>query len=414
MPTVTVDSDDLEVLLFATGGIKDLEAGIRNLENLLGGRKHNPMVSAAVSKLEAVHDRLSTAYRRAKREVDMPKVPGHRGRPSRSARDVHRPLRQMSGVRRAGALPDSPRPAITGGRGPTPLWEGYKIEWPAPARFEFRVTQSRQNPLRCAAHPLRPSVARRDRGRPYVTGQCHRQRPARAKLPAPRFQRQFLRKTNPLRIVPRKRRVAVIRNLTMRPTRGRRRTRQRLGRCSFRARCRAGCVMSPPLDDYSGVVRTRDHSGYQQQARHRQPRPGAAGPTLSWSRMRATPSSRSMTTATSSCIPHPHGKGRAGLLQGLQRESGRAAGAIFALDDIGYDIYEGIESGNIASRQEWVANYAAGLDLMGLKIDTQTNGKGQRRNTSRVRDDDDARNHRQGTVPGPARDATGGRTGKNR
>ena len=133
--------DDLEVLLFATGGIKDLEAGIRNLENLLGGRKHNPMVSAAVGKLEAVHDRLSTAYRRAKREVDMPKVLVTEA----DLADLRVMFIDRFGKCRAFVVLEhypirlaQQLLAVESG----PLWEGYKIEWPAPADSEFRVTQS--------------------------------------------------------------------------------------------------------------------------------------------------------------------------------------------------------------------------------------------------------------------------------
>ena len=67
MPSVTVDVDDLEALLFATSGIKDLEAA-------LDQRRRNPMVTGTKGKLEGAHDRLSTAWRRAKREVDFPKI----------------------------------------------------------------------------------------------------------------------------------------------------------------------------------------------------------------------------------------------------------------------------------------------------------------------------------------------------
>ena len=143
--------------------------------------------------------------------------------------------------------------------------------------------------------------------------------------------------------------------------------------------------MSPPLDDYSGVVRTRDHSGYQQ-------RTSAPPPTSAWSGWAdAVVEPHEGDTVLSiddngDIVIRTHTEKAAPVFsKGFNENLAERPELLFALDDIGYDIYEGIES-DIASRQEWVANYAAGLDLMGLKIDTQTNGKGQRRNTSRVRD----------------------------
>lgn len=52
---------------------------------------------------------------------------------------------------------------------------------------------------------------------------------------------------------------------------------------------------------------------------------------------------------------------------------------------ISEDILQGVEA-DLASRQKWIANYTAGLDLLGLNIDQQSNTKGQKRNTSTVRD----------------------------
>ncbi len=56
-----------------------------------------------------------------------------------------------------------------------------------------------------------------------------------------------------------------------------------------------------------------------------------------------------------------------------------------SLSSIGEDILEGIDT-DILSREGWLANFTAGVDLLGLKIDTRSDTKGQRRNVSRVRD----------------------------
>ena len=56
-----------------------------------------------------------------------------------------------------------------------------------------------------------------------------------------------------------------------------------------------------------------------------------------------------------------------------------------SLGSIAEDIMQGVED-DLLSRQGWIANYTAGLDLLGLKIDTRSDTKGQRRNVSRVRD----------------------------
>ena len=63
--TVTVSAADLEALLFATSGIKDIEAA-------LDQRRRNPMVAAGTGRLAGAHERLSAAWRRAKREADWP------------------------------------------------------------------------------------------------------------------------------------------------------------------------------------------------------------------------------------------------------------------------------------------------------------------------------------------------------
>ncbi|MFP5248655.1 MAG: hypothetical protein ACLGP3_02365, partial [Acidobacteriota bacterium] len=57
----------------------------------------------------------------------------------------------------------------------------------------------------------------------------------------------------------------------------------------------------------------------------------------------------------------------------------------YQLAAIADDILQGIEADE-ASRQGWIANYTAGLDLLGLRIDQRTASKGQQRNTTKVRD----------------------------
>jgi hypothetical protein len=133
MPSVTVDVADLETLLFATSGIKDLEAA-------LDQRRRNTMVTSTKGKLEGAHDRLSTAWRRAKREADMPKVvvteaeiaelramfTDHEGRVRAVIERQDYPMHFAQELLLVEA---------------GPLWEGYKIEWPAPADPEFIIKQ---------------------------------------------------------------------------------------------------------------------------------------------------------------------------------------------------------------------------------------------------------------------------------
>ena len=129
MPSVTVDVDDLEALLFATSGIKDLEAA-------LDQRRRNPMVTGTKGKLEGAHDRLSTAWRRAKREVDFPKIVV-------TAAEIAELRSMFTGpdgkILAFISLPEYPMHfaqdllLVESG----PLWEGYRIEWPAPTEPEF-------------------------------------------------------------------------------------------------------------------------------------------------------------------------------------------------------------------------------------------------------------------------------------
>lgn len=131
MPTVTVDAKDLEALLFATSGIKDLEAA-------LDQRRSNPMVRSVQGRLAAAHDRLATEWRRANREADWPK---------RVVTEVEiAELRAMftdpSGrLRSFIVLDDYPMHfaqdllLVEAG----PFWAGNQIDWPAPAEPEFII-----------------------------------------------------------------------------------------------------------------------------------------------------------------------------------------------------------------------------------------------------------------------------------
>ena len=56
-----------------------------------------------------------------------------------------------------------------------------------------------------------------------------------------------------------------------------------------------------------------------------------------------------------------------------------------ALPELAQEILDGVDS-DLASRQAWIANYAKGLDLLGLMIETRSGTKAQKRNVSRVRD----------------------------
>lgn len=129
MPTVTVDVEDLETLLFATSGIKDLEAA-------LDQRRRNPMVTGTKGKMEAVHDRLSTAWRRAKREADWPQ----RVVSEREIAELKAMFTDPDGCLCPFILMrDYPRHfaqdllLVEAG----PVWDGHRIEWPAPAEPQF-------------------------------------------------------------------------------------------------------------------------------------------------------------------------------------------------------------------------------------------------------------------------------------
>lgn len=62
---VTVDSDDLEAVLFTTAAIKSIEA-------VLSQRRDDVQVKQAAPQLAAAHDRIATAWRRATRVQQDP------------------------------------------------------------------------------------------------------------------------------------------------------------------------------------------------------------------------------------------------------------------------------------------------------------------------------------------------------
>ena len=132
MTEVTVDLDDLKTLLFATSGIKDIEAAIQQ-------RKTNPMVGSAQGKMAAAHDRLSAAWRRAEREQTWPArlvteadiaalrdmfTDPQTGEPIEVALLSAYPMHLAQGL----MLVES-----------GPVFQGVKIEWPSPSDPEFRI-----------------------------------------------------------------------------------------------------------------------------------------------------------------------------------------------------------------------------------------------------------------------------------
>ncbi len=128
---VTVDADDLETLLFACSAIGDLEKA-------LDQRKRNPMVQSTKGKMEGAHERLSTLWRRAKREATWPM----RTVTEAELAELRRVFTNEDGKLQAVVvLKDYPMHfaqhllLVEAG----PLWEGYRIEWPAPAEPEFVI-----------------------------------------------------------------------------------------------------------------------------------------------------------------------------------------------------------------------------------------------------------------------------------
>lgn len=64
---VVVDSDDLEVLLFATGCVKAMEAAVQAVDR-------DQQFKMAKPKITAAHDRVANAWRGATRKRDMPNI----------------------------------------------------------------------------------------------------------------------------------------------------------------------------------------------------------------------------------------------------------------------------------------------------------------------------------------------------
>ena len=67
MTTVTIEAEDLETLLFATGAIKAMEAA-------LWASKIDPLAQMAKPKITAAHERLNRALLTAKRQETRPEL----------------------------------------------------------------------------------------------------------------------------------------------------------------------------------------------------------------------------------------------------------------------------------------------------------------------------------------------------
>ncbi len=132
MTSVTVDADDLEALLFACSGIGDLEKA-------LDQHRRNPLLKSTKGKIEGAHERLATLWRRAKRDVDWPKkvvteteiaelrwmFANGEGRLRSFIVLDHYPMHFAQGLLLVEA---------------GPMWIGRRIDWPAPAEPEFRIS----------------------------------------------------------------------------------------------------------------------------------------------------------------------------------------------------------------------------------------------------------------------------------
>lgn len=80
MPTVTVEADDLQLLLLATGHLKKIEESSMAIVSMLQNQKHDPFVEARAGeferdKFQQVHDRIAKAWRNVLR-ADAPVVVG--------------------------------------------------------------------------------------------------------------------------------------------------------------------------------------------------------------------------------------------------------------------------------------------------------------------------------------------------
>jgi hypothetical protein len=136
MTTVLVDYDDLEALLFTCGTIKDIE-------NAIKGRDRDPLVKSASSRLTAAHDRVAAAWRRSKR--DDPPAPD--ASDIAILRSMFPPEVTVAVVNTAPLRLAQTLLLVEYG----PIWEGVKIDWPAPSTPEFRQAPSDPRNLRYAA-----------------------------------------------------------------------------------------------------------------------------------------------------------------------------------------------------------------------------------------------------------------------
>lgn len=142
--------------------------------------------------------------------------------------------------------------------------------------------------------------------------------------------------------------------------------------------------MTPPLDD-GGAVRVRGDFGIAQ------PSPPAAPAPTAWSGFinpDPGPKPGDMVVSVDDdggVTIREHQEDPLPRSEDFDENLAERPELQYALQAISEDILEGVEA-DIASRQEWVANWTTGLDLLGLKIDTRSDTKGQKRNVSRVRD----------------------------
>ena len=142
--------------------------------------------------------------------------------------------------------------------------------------------------------------------------------------------------------------------------------------------------MTPPLDD-AGVIRTRDHSGVTMPAPAAPPAEGWTGIADAQVAPKPGDTVISVDDEGNVTVREHQAEAPAPSVEGFEENLAERPELANALSSIAEDILEGIES-DILSRQQWIANYTAGLDLLGLKIDNRSDSKGQRRNTSRIRD----------------------------
>ena len=135
MPAVTVDADDLETLLFSVNAIQGVEAALK-------ARERDPLVLAKKGRISEAHDRLAAQWRRARRpepeaptEGDIAQLRLMFAKGNVEAVVKEFPTRLVQGLQLVEA---------------GPIWDGIKIDWPAPSTSEFRQSPSDPRGLRYA------------------------------------------------------------------------------------------------------------------------------------------------------------------------------------------------------------------------------------------------------------------------